>query len=347
MDVRKDPSKLWIDYDFIDGFKMPFNIIIGGRAGGKTYGAIKHHDENDKKYVYLRRTQTEADLLISNKLEVSLNPFKAYANDTHIPYVTYKINKNMGGFGIGDPTDAEVNHKFRGYILALTTVASIRGFDASDMDSVVYDEFIAESHRNKIKNEAEAFLNAYETMNRNREFKGKEPLKTYLLSNSNSLASPLLDYLGLVNVIYGMKKKKKVWHVDKERGIFIYLPTQREFQEKKRRTAIAQLTKGTSFYEMAYENSFAYDDFTNIESRDISKYKPVCDYAGIGIWEAKDGKSIYCCLISTKRISYKDNDTGILSFNMDYGRAIYGYYVRDMVYYQNFAIKEKIVETIK
>ena len=41
--------------------RVPFLFIIGGRGTGKTYGAEKWAIESGKKFIFLRRTQSQAD----------------------------------------------------------------------------------------------------------------------------------------------------------------------------------------------------------------------------------------------------------------------------------------------
>ena len=94
-----------------------------------------------------------------------------------------------------------------GYTSALSTFSNLRGFDGSNIKILLYDEFIPERHERLIKNEADAFFNVYETINRNRELQGGPPLIALCLSNSNSLASPIFTALNLVKTLERMHNK--------------------------------------------------------------------------------------------------------------------------------------------
>jgi len=59
------------------GKKLPFNFIIGGRGTGKTYGALKHVYNTGTRFMLMRRTQAQCDLI--NKPE--FNPFKTLCRD--------------------------------------------------------------------------------------------------------------------------------------------------------------------------------------------------------------------------------------------------------------------------
>ena len=92
-------------------------------------------------------------------------------------------------------------------MLALSTISNVRGFDATDRDVLIYDEFIPERHERPIKDEATAFFNAIETIQRNRELEGKDPLTVLCLANANELANPLFIELKLVKRAMALIRK--------------------------------------------------------------------------------------------------------------------------------------------
>ena len=59
-------------------YGLPFNFVVGGRGTGKTYGTLKTAYEEHMRFILMRRTQAQCDLI--NKPE--FNPFKALNNDT-------------------------------------------------------------------------------------------------------------------------------------------------------------------------------------------------------------------------------------------------------------------------
>ena len=65
----------YVDIERILNYRIPFNFIIGGRGTGKTYGALKYTYENDIRFMLMRRTQAQCDLI--NKPE--FNPYKVIA----------------------------------------------------------------------------------------------------------------------------------------------------------------------------------------------------------------------------------------------------------------------------
>ena len=82
-------SRGYLDFEKIVNYKLPFNFIIGGRGSGKTYGALKFVLDHHKKFMLLRRLQSQIDLV--GKPEFS--PFKAVASDMGIEITVKSISK--------------------------------------------------------------------------------------------------------------------------------------------------------------------------------------------------------------------------------------------------------------
>lgn len=166
----------YLDFTAIRKLGLPFNFITGGRATGKTYNGLDDltrecSQQPDSRFLLMRRTQTQLDLI--SKPEYS--PFKILNRNNGTDYRIDGITKYNGGIYFGEEKNLV------GYTAALSTIANVRGFDGSDIDYLLYDEFIPEPHARPIKDEAGAFLNAYETINRNRELEGRKPLQVFAL----------------------------------------------------------------------------------------------------------------------------------------------------------------------
>jgi hypothetical protein len=205
MNIYQDSG--YIDIRKILSLGLPFIFLVGGRATGKTYGSLKVVIEDDIRFIYMRRTQTQADLI--NKPEFS--PYKSLNTDLGWNIGTESISKYNAGFYRQVEEDGRMISQGSplGYTCALSTVSNIRGFDASDVELQIYDEFIPEKHERPIKEEGKALLNSYETINRNRELNGKKPVQLLCMANANDLANPVFMELGLVKKAYEMKKKTK------------------------------------------------------------------------------------------------------------------------------------------
>ena len=253
----------YLNFSYILGFGCPIIIIIGGRGTGKTYGALLDSIENRRKIILMRRTQSQADLI--NKPEFS--PINPVAQDLGMPVVVKQISKYNSALYLGE------DEKLLGFTAALSTFSNLRGFDSSGVELLIYDEFIPEIHERPIKGEGLALLNVYETVNRNRELQGRKPLQMLLLSNANRLDSPILETLGLVNVVDRMRNKGQEEWINRERGIAIFLLQGSPISAAKADTALYRMVGDSSFSQMSLGNDFAFDDMADVRSLPLTGWK--------------------------------------------------------------------------
>lgn len=281
----------YIDIRAIKKLGLPFNFIVGGRATGKTYTTLKTQIEDDEKFMFMRRTQTQADLI--NKPEFS--PFKPINADNGWKIGTQAITKYNSAFYemVEDGEKLIPQGSPKGYTCALSTISNMRGFDASDVKVLIYDEFIPERHERPLKNEGMAFLNAYETINRNRELKGEPPLQVLGLANANDLANPIFMELGIVRKAEQMRRKGKEISIDSKRGVGIFLLNDSPISKQKRNTALYRLSQGTEFAEMSLNNNFIGEESGIIKSRKLEEYKPIVAVGELCIYEHKANGRYY------------------------------------------------------
>lgn len=270
-----------------------FNFIIGGRGTGKTYGALKYIVENKITFMLMRRTQAQTDFI--NRPEFS--PFKALQMDN--------IANNIGVESISKYNAAfyrqvqDVDEKWKcegaplGYTCALSTISNMRGFDVSDVALLLYDEFIPEQHQRPLKNEGAAFANAYETMNRNRELQGKQPLRVLCLANANDLANPLFDFFGIIGKVEKMARKGQEWMLDPKRGISVAMLQDSPISKRKAKSALYSAVDNSDFTDMALQNIFAQEDAEMVQSKDIRQYAPLVSIGKITIYRHKSNGTYY------------------------------------------------------
>lgn len=313
----------------------PFNFILGARGIGKTYSSLDYHAiENDIKFIYLRTSEKEIDMNVNK----SSNPFKKVNEDK-------KRNIEVSNGDIKtfiETLDGEAIIK--GYAIPLSTFSNIRGVDFSDVRSIIWDEFIRENQQ-KIKNMAFSFFNLYESVNRNRELIGEEPVRVYFLSNSTTLDSPILEELGLVSVIEMMLRKGQRKWSDPERGIYIHLPYA-DISEEKKTTALYRLTSGSDFFNFAIKNEFVNNSFHGVERKNIVEYTPLCALDSMYIYRHKSGYNIYISSIRADCISYSRKDSYVL-FQKHYGLLLRDWYASEKVIFESYHLKSRFLEIIK
>lgn len=237
---------------------MPIKIIIGPRGCGKTYSVLDYMQESsseDSKFIYMRRDGTEIDSCSSEYG----NPFKKLNEDKHYDIHPFQISK-FNGFGIARDDDQNVI----GYGVALSTFASMRSQDFSDVDRIFFEEFIPEKHKRKIKGEGQALLNLYETVNRNRELMGDKPVELIMCANGIDLANPILLELGATSLIGKMLMNGQRRLTVPEKALYIELIP---------RTKVSDLKEDTVLYKLANKD-FALDALdTKFRGADIEFVK--------------------------------------------------------------------------
>lgn len=325
----------WVNMRAIINNDMPFVALCGGRGTGKTYGALSVCIEDNIKFIYMRRLQAQVDLL----MRPEFNPFKTINTDRDTDITPFSVNKYIAGY-----YHTETNDKGKvipageplGYMLALSTISNLRGFDMSDVDLLILDEFIPERHERPIKDEASAFFNAYETINRNRELLGKAPLKCVMLSNANDLGNPYFIELNLVMKCERMRQRGIEYLEDKKRGIGLCILKESRISKEKAGTALYKLTAGTEFSYMAINNEFAGEERGRIGSRSLFEYKPRVKVGEIVIYKHKSRGEYYCCSHLTGNCkSYGTGPVDLARFRKEFF-LLWSEYMRNNIIFESY-----------
>lgn len=334
---------LYLDNGYLDMKKLknhpaPFVFVVAARGTGKTYGALWDcMDKTKDCNLLLRRLDTQFKQIITERG----NPFRTINNDHG---TDYKLLKAKGG-QIATLYDGMTDSTF-GFASALTTFKNVRSIDFSNTDFMFYDEFIGEAHDLPIRGEGDAFLNIYESINRNRELNGRPPLKVICAANSNRLDNALFADLKLIDDYIKLQNSGEESVYIQSRGVLLVYPRHSPISEKKKETALYKFARGSNFEDMAIENQFSYDDQTGVGTRPLREYKPICIVDGMTILEHKSRSDLY--IINT---SYRDSqlprfDTrfkdGLSSFKNQFGLWVWGSCVDGNVTYQTYSVKSKI-----
>lgn len=270
-DIRKDCKS-----------DMPFKIIIGPRGCGKTYSVLDYEQEEsseESKFIYMRRDGTEID---SCSTEYG-NPFKALNNDKGYQIKPFTIPK-FNGFGIADDKSGALI----GYGVALSTFASMRSQDFSDVDRIFFEEFIPEKHKRKIKGEGVALLNLYETINRNRELKGEKPVELIMCANGIDLANPILLELGATSIIAKMLANGQRRITIPEKGLYIEVIPKNKVSDAKEDTALYKLAS-KEFAIDALETTFRGADLEFVKKNvNLRSYKTEFSYGNYVVFSNKE-----------------------------------------------------------
>lgn len=326
----------WIDKE-AKRINAAFIVILGTRQIGKTYGTLKLMTDEKRNFILMRRTQTEADFITNG----TLNPFLALGR------TDIKVKKESQYIG---KIQAETESGFEpiGITLSLTCVSKIRGFSGNAFTDLVYDEFIPESHVNRIRNEGDAFLNAVVTISGNREIEGQPPLRCWLLANSNNIGSPILKALNITDKVESMDKSGQELSILPDRGIIIVLAKARELADKRKKTSLMKaISKESEFTKMAYDNEFSYNDAENVTRRDLKQYQQIAAVTGVfTIWKDKGNGSLYITSYRRCNREFSNTDRGYRELLTTIPTLKLNYTFNN-TYFESLAVKEIYKEVVR
>ena len=294
---------------------LPFTWIWGGRGTGKTYGFLEWvRYLQPCRFLLLRRTQKQVDLL------QKFNPFLPI-DGNHKQNTVCKKDGDIAVFydGIKDGDKLQPAGSPLGYAVALSTIHNIRGVNL-DVDWVIYDEYIPEVHERPIKDEYLAFLNAMETIGRNRELQGLPPMQFVGLSNSNTIGNPYFLGLQIIRRVDRMLQRGiEIWQ-DPARGLMLINITQSPISQAKAGTSLYRMAGEGEFSGMALGNDFVMDHCSRQGSVPLQECRPIVTVGEITIYEHKTHRDLlYCCdHRSGDPETIKADETGLKRFRRDY-----------------------------
>lgn len=325
-------------YTIPDNAKLrPFTFIVGGRGIGKTYSAIDMCvTEHPGNFLYLRNTREQ----LQESCGAFGNPFKKWATD-HKLDIVMEVEKRHAVVNSYLHDNGQQIKQLIGFGANLSTFENLRGVDLSNVEIVLFDEFI--ENRTLTFDQFQSLLHMYETINRNRELEGKPPLIVLLLSNAQRLGNPILRGFNLIPQIEEMQKTgQRSWANE---TIRIELPFS-EVSDAKRETALYKATAGSEFSGEALDNNFVNDSFTGVKKVNINEYVPYVCIDNIFIYKHKSESLYYACSIPGKMPKFRSIDNFIVFYRI-YGLPLKLAIASDKFFYSDYSTKVDILTLLK
>ena len=178
--IVKDTS-IYYNYNRVMSYNAFINIIIGERGVGKSYGikkwAIEHFKKTGRKFIYLRRYETELKKLYKdNKFFKDISSDESFIND--------KLTCSGGSF--------YVNGCIAGYGIPLSKSSTFNSDPFPDVDIIIFDEFLINNKTyHYMENEPIQLLEFIETVTRLRD------IKVFMLGNNTTTVNPYFPYWNL------------------------------------------------------------------------------------------------------------------------------------------------------
>lgn len=271
-DVRRD----------IENYPDAWCFLAWSKRGpGKTYSSLRYMVEENKKFVFLKRTMKDVDLICMNGkkkgVEYTTSPFKPLNRDFGWNIGIVKISDGFAGFYEQYP-DGQAHGEPLGYIYALSAAKDIKGFDLSECEYMIFDEFIPKKTERISRAEGEQLLDIYMTVRRDRVQRGLPDLKLLCLANATNANNPTFHVFDVTDVAVQMDITGTEFVYQEDRGILLHFIPSDEYNVEEKKSGIEKAMEGTEWAEMAFGGHFAYDDFTSVGHVRMKGYRPICAY---------------------------------------------------------------------
>jgi len=226
-----------------------FNMMIGARGGGKTFGAMKHVINRYLKYgektFYLRRYKTELtkkDKLLDDMARI------AY------PDLIFGVDGTEAYLKRNEESEKEYFMTFG----ALSSMSQGKSIPYPDIFWLLFEEFIIPKGKSLhyIKNEVEDFLDIYNTIDR---YRGQ--VRAIMLANAIDIANPYFIFFGI------MPDQNKEFYKYKNGELILQMCKQIEYKKYAANTRFGKFISGTPYGDYSTENYFRNDDNTFIEEK--------------------------------------------------------------------------------
>ena len=302
--------KDYYNYSKLLSYNGTYNILIGNRGQGKTYGAkVKAIKDNFKKgdqFIYLRRYKEELATARQTFFEDIKEAF---------PNHDFKVHGFMAQWSlIANREDKKREWFTMGYFIALSQSQNYKSAAFPNVKTIIFDEFIIEkSATHYLPNESNIFNNFYSTVDR-----WKDKTRAFFLANSVSIMNP---YFLAWNIIPEINDD----FIIKNKGFIVcHIADNQSFNAQAYETNFGKFIKDSEYATYAVENVFADNNTSMLELKDKKArylFTLECPNGQFGVWYNFfrnyyyiQNKTVKQPLIYTLTSDKMDNTKMLLSF---------------------------------
>lgn len=289
--------KMFIDCEYT------FIVVIGPRGTGKTFGVYSECVKNGMKMFSVRRKKKQYDLTANPLTTPIKKPLK------HIG-VDFRIETVEDGLSV---VYNNANDELLMHITYVDNIRDMRGIDSDDLSIMLLDEGVPEHRERKKNGEGFALLQAYETLNRNREFElGVRPLKFIMLANYDDAASDIFVELRIVSELYRLPPSK--CKCFPKRNLLIFNTGETPISMMKSESALYNLVgKDSDLYKINIKN-MSPTKFNEVLSVPLKKLRLRFTIGELAIYWYVDKGVYYVSRNTYNTESYNLNDINKLKY---------------------------------
>lgn len=268
---------VYLDFDKIQSYNAPMELIIGGRSIGKTYTYAKmlarKFTKTGEQFAWVRRYRPELD-------KARATFFDELQDNNEIPGYRFKTEGDIG-YCAKNTNAKKLEWVPCCHFFTAASAGNYKGTSYPKITHIVYDEYIRDVRTppGYLPQDMAALFSLWKTISRK-----KPKCKLTLLSNACDLVNPIFQFLK----IYDEPKEGFTWHLNKQ--CLLYYVKDAIFAEQERDTVVGRIISGTEYAGMMIDNTFSNANDSFIASKPSNaRYKYGFKWHGVcyGVWYAE------------------------------------------------------------
>ena len=260
-------------YDKLLSFNGTYNILIGNRGKGKTYGAKKKAVRDGiikgDQFIFMRRYKEELATAKATFMDDIKDQFKGY---------DFRLN------GKTLQWSHEIDRGFKdrewftiGIFVALSQSQNYKGSSFPNVKTIIFDEFIIEKgSTHYMPDEVARFNGFYSTVDR-----WKDKTRVFFLANSVSIMNPYFIEWKIV------PKEDDEFIIRRNGFLVCHIANNEAFNEEVKSTKFGRFINDTEFSKYAIENQFADNNDSMLEFKDPNaryQFTIECSNGKFSVW---------------------------------------------------------------
>jgi len=332
-----------------------FNVIVGNRGGGKTYGAkewaIDNFIKTGEQFGYIRRYKDDLK-----------EPMSQFFKDIEHQYPEYEFKTDSKHFYIRlkpeDEKEKWTEKDIAGYGFVLSTASNKKSIAYPNVTTLIFDEFLLDKgNQMYLNDEPVKLLNLYETIAR--PATGHKRVVLFMLANALSITNPYFLFWDLQMPTKQDGNGKWIWK-HPTRPILVEDVRNDAFIDAKKNTEFGKLIDGTKYADYSIENKFLLDSNTFIERKGKNaryyftfiykdrKYGVWADFSVGKMWVSEDIDPSY---LLTYSITLKDHQPNTMFLKTKGRQGHFKTFIENYklgnVYFENMNVKNITYEVLQ
>ena len=224
------------------------------------------------------------------RVDIDLSPFAPLNRDFNWNIHAWMVDSKAGiGAFFREDEDGNPVGAPLGFLLAISGVSKYKGFNLVEALPqnkdfyMIFDEFVPPAGTKKLAlgkdaTEGTALFDLYMTLERDRVSRGLNAIKLICLANPDSLISPVILTMDIIDEIAHMQKRGEDTLLIPEKHLAIHrIKKNKDFIAKEGNQPIYRLMGETEWAAKSLQNEFVDADFSCIAKNNLRGYKGIVE----------------------------------------------------------------------